>query len=185
MISIRCIRPATAEPVTLEHVKTHCRVDGSQDDALLMGLISAARQQAEGLIGRVVCESLWDVVVDGGITGPYTFPLSPCTELTEVRVEGNRVDTSRYTFTPSGVSVNERPMLATVTPGSDFPRGNVCMTVKAGWPEVPAPITQWMLVRIGTVYEQREAYAVGHVIGEMPRTFVDALLDPFIIPGGI
>ncbi len=46
---------------------------------------------------------------------------------------------------------------------------------------VPASIRQWMLLRIGTWYERREALVAGNA-PELPRGFADALLDPWCVP---
>jgi hypothetical protein len=62
------------EPVTLEQVKQHCRIDLDDDDALINLYIKAARQQCEGflnisLIKRTVSAQLLNEV--GGIFLPY------------------------------------------------------------------------------------------------------------------
>lgn len=46
----------------------------------------------------------------------------------------------------------------------------------------PEPIRQWMLARIATWYEQREAIAVGANLTVLGRSFVDSLLDPYVLP---
>lgn len=40
------------EPVALDRVKQHCRVDNATDDLLLMDLVATARIMAEGYLGR-------------------------------------------------------------------------------------------------------------------------------------
>ena len=60
------------------------------------------------------------------------------------------------------------------------------LTVRAGYPaeRFPEPIRQWMLVRIGTLDEQRESFAVGATLNEFGRSFVDCLLDPYVVTRG-
>lgn len=60
------------------------------------------------------------------------------------------------------------------------------LTVRAGYPaeRFPEPVRQWMLVRIGTLYEQRESFAVGANFNQFDRAFVDCLLDPYVVAGG-
>ena len=93
--------------------------------------------------------------------------------------------TEQYGFVPSGVELRE-PIRAVFTPGPDFPQGKTVLTVRAGYPaeRFPEPIRQWMLVRIGTLYEQRESFAVGSNFNEFGRSFVDCLLDPYVVAGG-
>ncbi|MCD0494828.1 head-tail connector protein [Chromobacterium violaceum] len=50
------------------------------------------------------------------------------------------------------------------------------------WPkdeDVPEAIKQWVLLRVATAYAQREAVASGQPLQQLPRTFVDGLLDPW------
>jgi uncharacterized phiE125 gp8 family phage protein len=51
------------EPVTVEQVKLHCRIDNNADDELLAGYLTAARIMAEGYLSRVLLTQtlLWTV----------------------------------------------------------------------------------------------------------------------------
>lgn len=44
----------TAEPVSIEQVKKHCRIDSNADDELLTGYLTAARVMAEGYLSRAL-----------------------------------------------------------------------------------------------------------------------------------
>lgn len=182
---VRLITPPAAEPVTLGMARLHTRAEAAEDEALLTALIKAARQQGEGLTGRVFGESGWEIET-GPLTAPFRLPLLPCTAVESVAVDGQSVDVGLYAFTPSGLSPQESPLRAVFTPGPDFPQGETLLTVRAGYPvdRFPEPIRQWMLVRIGTLYEQRESFAVGSNFNEFGRSFVDCLLDPYVVAGG-
>ena len=53
------IAPPGEEPVTLAEAKAFCRIDGSDEDALVNALIAAARLQVESLTGRALITQSW------------------------------------------------------------------------------------------------------------------------------
>ncbi len=55
--------PPQGEPVSIEQVKRHCRIDSHADDDLLAGYLTAARVMAEGYLSRVLLTQtlLWTV----------------------------------------------------------------------------------------------------------------------------
>ncbi len=56
--------PPASEPVTVAEVKLHCRIDISDDDAYLAGLITAAREMIESRTWRQLCTATWKIVFD-------------------------------------------------------------------------------------------------------------------------
>lgn len=52
MLNFKITQPPTAEPVTLAMAKSHLRVDFDDDDAIISGYISAAREWAENYTAR-------------------------------------------------------------------------------------------------------------------------------------
>ena len=119
-MTVRLITPPAAEPVTLEMARLHTRAEAVEDDALLTVLITAARQQGEGVTRRVFGESVWEVET-GPLTFPFRLPLVPCMAVASVTVGGEAVDAGLYGFTPSGLSPQESPLRAAFIPGPDFP----------------------------------------------------------------
>jgi hypothetical protein len=49
--------------------------------------------------------------------------------------------------------------------------------------DVPAGIKTWMLMRIGSFYENREEESVAYRVTVQHLPFVDTLLDPYRIMG--
>ena len=119
-MTVRLITPPAAEPVTLEMARLHTRAEAVEDDALLTVLITAARQQGEGVTRRVFGESVWEVET-GPLTSPFRLPLVPCMAVASVTVGGEAVDAGLYGFTPSGLSPQESPLRAAFIPGTDPP----------------------------------------------------------------
>ena len=117
-MTVRLITPPAAEPVTLEMARLHTRAEAVEDDALLTVLITAARQQGEGVTRRVFGESVWEVET-GPLTAPLRLPLVPCMAVESVTVGGEAVDTGLYGFTPSGLLPQESPLRAAFIPGPD------------------------------------------------------------------
>lgn len=71
--------PAT-EPVTVQQVRQHCRIDQASDDELLAGYIKAARLMAEGYLSRVLVTQtlLWTVRPESSLRperGRFCHPL--------------------------------------------------------------------------------------------------------------
>jgi len=52
------------EPVTLAEVKAWLKIDGSDDDALLVSLIAAGRESAEKYLRRALITQTWKLTVD-------------------------------------------------------------------------------------------------------------------------
>jgi hypothetical protein len=59
MISLKRTVAPTLEPVTLDQAKAQCRVDGDDDDSLILLYIQAAREYAEARLGRAILEQTW------------------------------------------------------------------------------------------------------------------------------
>jgi len=68
MTSFKLLTPPAVEPVTLDEAKAQARVDTNVDDALLTGLIVAARQWAESYTGRAFINQSWQMWLDLGST---------------------------------------------------------------------------------------------------------------------
>jgi uncharacterized phiE125 gp8 family phage protein len=54
----------SCEPVTVEELRTHARISGSDDDELLSGLIAAARQIVEQRTQRAIIQQTWHYTLD-------------------------------------------------------------------------------------------------------------------------
>lgn len=69
-----------AEPVTLAQAKQHLRVDFTNDDTLITTLISAAREQVEGILQRAIFNQTWVLSLD-----QFPFPASFSTYAPNIR----------------------------------------------------------------------------------------------------
>ncbi|KPC53022.1 head-tail connector protein [Amantichitinum ursilacus] len=170
-------------PVTLDEIKLHCRIDGDDEDALLQGLVAAAYGQAEHRTGRALLPQTWKLVCRIGAAALYGVPLRrDTTEIVSVTwtdAEGNQQlwDASSYWLVAGYRLVARRQWPDT----GDMP---VTITFRCGafsGPEdFPESIKAWMKIFAGTLYENREAVQTVE-LAELPRTFVDGLLDPYVL----
>jgi len=58
------VTPPTSEPVTLEEVSAHVRVDSTDDQDLIDSLISVSREYVDNVTGRPAMSSQWRMVTD-------------------------------------------------------------------------------------------------------------------------
>jgi uncharacterized phiE125 gp8 family phage protein len=63
-MNLALISPPAAEPVTLADMKLHLRVSHSSEDALISGLIKAAREELEQATGLALIAQGWRLYLD-------------------------------------------------------------------------------------------------------------------------
>lgn len=153
------------EPITLDEAKLHLRVDSAADNALITGLITAARLLAERHTGRVFITANLTVIYDGAGES-FELPYPPLQELTKIEtiddagvkteVSSSIYDADLSTNTPGRVMLKD---------GNSWPthRGfaSFIVTFKAGYgdagSDVPDLIKQAILQTIAHLYENRGA----------------------------
>lgn len=172
------VAPAS-EPVTLTEAKAHCRVDDSNSDTFLTGLISAARQHVEQYTGLALVEQTIALQCSEWCDLD-AIPVAPLSAATSLKY----LDT---TATEQTVDSGDYVLIGADTLAPAIGRGYgvywpaaycradaIRIVVTAGYDTVPAPIKAAMLLLIGHWFENREAVADGQ-FGELPHT-VSALL---------
>ncbi|HEY8685998.1 MAG TPA: head-tail connector protein [Chloroflexota bacterium] len=84
-----------AEPVTVQQVRKHCRIDHASDDDLLASYVQTARIMAEGYLSRVLITQtlLWTVRPESllrpdwrFVIGPLELPRAPVQSIASVTV---------------------------------------------------------------------------------------------------
>lgn len=185
MALIRIAAPAS-EPLTLAEAKLHCRVDGNDDDARIAGFIIAARQQAEHETGRALVTQTWELVHD---KFPEAFVLrkAPIQSVESVKYLDGATGTQQ-TLAPADYLLDKDSEPGYVVPAygkawpATWPVPNaVRVRYICGYGDaaaVPQAIKQWMLLGIGTLYDQGETFVTGQ-IGSIPDRFWAGLLDPY------
>lgn len=179
------VTPPGAEPLTRDEAKLHLRVDTATEDTLIDGLIAAARQYAEQQTQRSLITQVWRYTLDAfprGCIAMVKGPVSAIGSITYVDVAGvtQTMPTSDYAIDMTGTLTRITPKFGKVWPVTLPEIGSVAVNFTAGYGDataVPKGIKQWMLLRIGSLYDNREE--IGRDLKPLP--FVDSLLDPYRI----
>jgi uncharacterized phiE125 gp8 family phage protein len=160
---VRKITDAAVEPVTLAEDKAQLRVDFADDDARITGYITAARQEAEDICQRTLITTTWESVFDGFPEdgGPLRLLMAriiAASSLTYIDTAG-----VLQTLNPADYQVDVDSEPGYVAPGYDkaWPATRAVLNAvrvryTAGYgaaaATVPAPIKQWLLLRITQHY---------------------------------
>lgn len=180
------ITPAAGEPVTLAEARLQTRAS-SAEDALLSLCIAAARAKCEGELQRALITRTVDQTF-ADLASPLRLWLMPLGEVTSVRYlpevgTQQTLAQSAYVVRNDGVHADLLPAAGVVWPTVlDHPSA-VTVRYTAGYgataADVPADIRAWLLLTIGYLYVQREAFDATGRAADIPSRFCDALLDPY------
>lgn len=193
------VTPPAITPVSLAEAKLHLRVDHSDEDTLIEGLIRAATEHLDGwtgILGRCLVEQEWSQTFDD-FAREIPLSLAPVISISSVTVGGETLDSSSYSLRVDG-SGNSHVVFDDV---SAF--GVTSVIYKAGYatiPEVPAvpgdgeedpgtpavpakstvpdPLKAAILLLTAYWYECREAAVIGANATKLPLS-VEALIAPY------
>lgn len=174
MTILRLITAPTAEPVSMDVLKDHLRVDHNDEDELLMAYLKGAREWAEGYARRAFLTQTLEMVIDDW---PPSFTLGlmrpPLQSVTSVTYYDE--DNVSAVWTDYEVDARSEPgrIHFNSTPGTALlESGGIAVRYVAGYGSdpalVPSTITQAVLLTVAHWYENREAINVGNIINEAP-----------------
>lgn len=192
-----------SEPVTLEQVKAHCRIDNDYDDAILGIYIQAAREQAETYLNRAFFQQRWTFNVTWAppptatplvpqslivfplnwpplVKQPVYLPRAPCISVEEIRW-GPLSDMTVADPDDYDLNLMVQPAYVAVHPAllPKIPQQSMSIDFTCGWSaaddptQIPGMVQAAILVGAAHLYENR-----GDVDAIMPTAFY-RLLDPF------
>lgn len=189
-MALKQISQSTGACVTLDEVKSHLKIETTAEDTLLAIYVKAAENEAENRMRRAVSTQTWDLVLDSFPDGGIEIPRPP--------ISSSAADVTITYYDSSG---NLSTLASTAyTVDSDSEPGWIVPSDDNEWPEtydminavrvrygcglastsVPNPIKIWVLMRTGAMFNNREAIGDERT-KELPRSFVDGLLDPYIV----
>lgn len=176
---------SSAEPISLERAKQHLRVVVPDEDDYIASLITAARGMAEGRLNRALVQRQL-VAAFPTWCSRMALPKPPLVSVDSVTYLDT--DGAQQSFAGYDVYENETPAVLAPSYGAALPAlrwrpDAIRVTYTAGYAdgEVPAQIIAWMLLVIGTLYENRETMSAGVQIFSMPEDFMSWMLQPYMV----
>lgn len=194
---LKVITPPTVEPVSVAEAKLQAVIGIADDDDLLEIMISAVREQGENLTSRSFAPQTLEIMLDEFPSWEIELPKGPVTSITSVKyidedgVEQTLVSGTDYVGDTDSLIAKVQPIYQGEWPDTYQQPNAVRVRYEAGWTAstVPDAIKQWMLVRVASLYAQRENHVVGSgvgiKVGRMGHDFADALLDRYKVYSGL
>jgi uncharacterized phiE125 gp8 family phage protein len=185
----RTVEP-TVEPLTLAEAKAHLNIFdvNATRDGYITTLISVARMAVEDRLQRALIDQTWELTID---RFPCAIPLRMSRVIAVTSVKYLDANGVLQTLTPStGYFVDDRSEPGWIVPafGTSWPAtldqiNAVTVVYRCGYgtdaTTVPVAIKQWMLLAIGTMFENRERDVVTPGIVAAELGFADHLLDAY------
>lgn len=184
----------TVEPVTLSEAKAHLRVDSTDDDAYIAGLVRAAREWVEEYLDRTLVTTQWVMRFDkfpADSTADIELPRPPMATsgtATAVTVAYTLEDGSTATYSTNLFRVDRAstPGAVKTNYGQTWPPhrqddNSVSVTWWAGYgasgSDVPAAIRHAMLMLCSHWYETRGPMAASGASSREVPYAISSLLD--------
>lgn len=179
------ITPPSAEPLTLAEVKAHLRLDGAEEDVLLLSLIRTARQFLERETGLCLITQSWRLYLDRWPRdGVIRLLRSPVQVIQSVRVYGlggAPVQVSLEDHLLDGAGRPARLWLKH-TPVTGRTVNGIEIDFSAGYGEagtdVPDTLKRAMLIQIGHMFAFRGVISAEQQPAGIPDGY-ERLIAPF------
>lgn len=174
------IAAPTAEPLSLVKAKAHLRIDGTDEDDLLVSLIGAARSHLENACGirfarRTSVALKCDAFAD--LARLPEVPVASVASIVYLDTAGasQTLSTSVYELRADGVEA-----AIVLKSGQSWPAiqygSRITVTATLGYETAPEEITLAMSMLVAHFYDNRSAVNVGNITSELPFT-VNALIS--------
>ena len=178
-MALKLVSGPTEEPVSLDEAKIQCRVDISDDNALITSLITEARQMVEEMARRALITQTWRLSLDRWPACDYiSLPLPPLQSvesLVYLDQEGNETTWDSSNYIADLDSEPGRLVLGynKVWPSTTlYPVNPIQITFKAGYGDDAANVPElWkraIKLMVGHWYENREAAISGTILRDIP-----------------
>jgi uncharacterized phiE125 gp8 family phage protein len=188
-MSLTLITPPAAMPISLAEIKAQCRLDNSDEDAVLMGYVRAATDYVEQQSGLQLTTQTWAWTVGWFPVrwdGYLRLPLAPVQAIAGITY----LDTAGVEQTLAPTVYSWRGDRITLAQGQAWPSlwygldvATITFTVGYGdtWNSVPESLRQAVSMLATYWYGMREAAAIGPDSGpvsDVPFS-VKQILEPY------
>lgn len=179
------IRPPAGEPVTVETLKAHLRIDHSSEDALLADLITTARRTVERSAQVACLDQGFRLTLDGlPDNAVLELPVHPVRQITVITVYDQAGDPSQLALAETlldGYAVPPRLMFKQRPPATRCFNG-IEIDFDAGFgvtaAEVPETLVRAVLLAAAHWYEFRAELSASDQPASFPSGF-DTMLAPW------
>jgi len=181
----------TSEPVTVDELRAHLRLDSSDFDAELTRLITAARKSCEARLKRQLINATYQWTMDYWPGYCMEIPQGPLSSVTSIQYYDG--DGTLQTWASTNYQVDTTTLYGTVTLAynSTFPtlqtdkKNAVLVTFVAGYGAsasyVPENVKQAILVLAGHWFEIATPVNIGNIVTEIPL-HIEWMLNPDAVP---
>lgn len=179
-----------SEPLSMDELRSHCRVDGTTEDDVLLSCLLAARKNLDGpdgWLGRALITQTIDLYLDGFSTNTIYLPLPPLQSVTHVKyydTAGTLQTFSSANYTVDASSEPGRIVLGESAswPSTDDIPNAVNIRYVAGYgtrEDIPEPIRMGLKLMVEGMYSFRGSMGAGIALTDNP--VLDRLLLPYRI----
>jgi len=181
-MSLSILSPPTVEPLSLDDIKAHLRVTHDDEDALITGLMVAARQTIEARAGLALMAQSWRLSCDIVPSETVHLPLTPVQSVNDVSIitaAGDVLSIADHLYEVAAGSLG-RVRRVGIWPKPGVSIDGVRIDFTAGWMDpslLPEDLKQAVKLLTAQFYETREAAGVERVY-RIPDA-VDALSAPY------
>lgn len=180
-MGLKIVTRASVQPVSLEEVKAHLKVDFDDDDDLIESFIEAAVEHAEDFTGRALVEQVWDYFLDEFPSGAIELPKPPLISVDGVFYQASgseeQFDDASYVVDlagePARISLIDGGSWPTVSEQSNAVRVRFTAGYADGDDSPPAvnvspAIKAAIKLIVGSLYANRETVVVGQTATLIP-----------------
>ena len=163
-------------PITIDEVRTHCRIDLTYDDDLVAKMLTAAIRHVEQITGWLTTSQSLQKDYKK-ISEVLRLPHWPVTAVTAIQLVGTSTVSVADDF---DVDLTARPARIERASSIVLGRGEtIRISYTAGLTDIPDDMKQAILMLISHWYENREAVIVGTISAEVSLG-VNQLLSPYM-----